>query len=59
MAEKAQSGSNRFGGPIYSGEPALEATATLVETGGGASDFSFATARVSMLGKKAVNAEVA
>ena len=59
MAKKAQSGSNWFGGPIYSGAPALEATAALVEAGGGASDFSFAAALVSMLGEKTVNAEVA
>ena len=39
--------------------PAIHATAALVEAGGGASDFSFATALVSMLGEKTVNAEVA
>lgn len=59
MAQKAQTGSNWFGGPIYSGAPALEVTAALVEAGGGAADFSFATALVSMLGEKTVNAEVA
>lgn len=59
MAQKAQSGSNWFGGPIYSGAPALEATAALVEAGGGAGDFSFAKALVSMLGQKTVDAEVA
>lgn len=50
---------NWFGGPIYSGEPALEATAALVKAGGGAEHFSFAKALVSMLGEKTVNAEVA
>ena len=50
---------NWFGGPIYSGAPALEATAALVKAGGGAENFSFATALVSMLGEKTVNAEVA
>lgn len=50
---------NWFGGPIYSGEPALEATVTLVKAGGGAEDFNFATALVSMLGEDTVNAEVA
>jgi hypothetical protein len=50
---------NWFGGPIYSGEPALEATAALVKAGGGAEHFNFATALVSMLGQKTVNAEVA
>lgn len=50
---------NWFGGPIYTGEPALGATAALVKAGGGAENFSFATALVSMLGEKTVNAEVA
>ncbi|MEO7217136.1 MAG: hypothetical protein ABI026_03010 [Gemmatimonadaceae bacterium] len=50
---------NWFGGPIYNGEPALGATAALVKAGGGAEHFSFATALVSMLGEKTVNAEVA
>lgn len=50
---------NWFGGPVYSGAPALDVTAALVEAGGGAKDFSFATALVSMLGEKTVNAEVA
>lgn len=51
--------SNWFGGPIYNGQPALAATAALVKAGGGAENFSFATALVSMLGQKTVNAEVA
>ncbi|MEO7149009.1 MAG: hypothetical protein ABIY40_03625 [Rhodanobacteraceae bacterium] len=51
--------SNWFGGPIYNGQPALEATAALVKAGGGAQHFSFAKALVSMLGEKTVNAEVA
>ncbi len=50
---------NWFGGPIYDGKPALEATAALVKAGGGAESFSFAKALVSMLGEKTVNAEVA
>lgn len=50
---------NWFGGPTYNGAPALEATAALVKAGGGASDFSFSKALVSMLGEKTVNAEVA
>lgn len=50
---------NWFGGPIYNGDPALEATAALVKAGGGAEDFSFAKALVSMVGEKTVNAEVA
>lgn len=49
---------NWFGGPVYSGAPALSATAALVEAGGGAEHFSFPKALVSMLGEKTVNAEV-
>ncbi len=55
----AAAGMNWFGGPIYSGEPALAATAALIKAGGGADNFSFQTALVSMLGEKTVNAEVA
>ncbi|MEO6799304.1 MAG: hypothetical protein ABI178_05160 [Rhodanobacter sp.] len=50
---------NWFGGETYNGAPALNVTAALVKAGGGASDFSFSTALVSMLGQKTVNAEVA
>lgn len=50
---------NWFGGATYNGAPALEVTAALVEAGGGANNFSFATALVSMLGEETVNAEVA
>ncbi|MEZ5475640.1 MAG: hypothetical protein R3E72_11640 [Steroidobacteraceae bacterium] len=50
---------NWFGGPIYSGEPALEVTAALVAAGGGAENFSFAKALVSMLGEEIVNGEIA
>ena len=55
----AADGMNWFGGPIYNGEPALAATAALIKAGGGADNFSFQTALVSMLGEKTVNAEVA
>lgn len=51
--------SNWFGGPIYHGQPALAATAALVEAGGGAAHFKFSTALVAMLGQKTVDAEVA
>ncbi|HET7268280.1 MAG TPA: hypothetical protein VFJ15_09235 [Oleiagrimonas sp.] len=51
--------SNWFGGPIYSGKPALAATHALVKAGGGAADFKFSTALVAMLGEKTVHAEVA
>ena len=47
-----------FGGEVYNGAPALGVTAALVEAGGGTSNFNFATALVSMLGEKTVNAEV-
>jgi len=49
----------RFGGPVYNGPPALAVTAALVKAGGGAANYSTATALVSMLGKPAVDAEVA
>jgi hypothetical protein len=54
-----QSATNWFGGETYNGAPALNVTAALVKAGGGASNFSFSTALVSMLGEKTVNAEVA
>lgn len=59
MQMNTKNGMNWFGGPIYKGEPALGATAALVKAGGGAENFSFAQALVSMLGQKTVNAEVA
>src|SRR5215469_12869808 len=49
---------SRYGGPIYSGAPALSVTAALVAAGGGAAHFSTATALTSMLGKATVAAEV-
>ena len=49
---------NRFGGPIHMGAPALEVTASLVEAGGGADNFSIATALTSMGGEALVKAEV-
>lgn len=48
----------RFGGPVYSGPPALNVTSALVAAGGGAAHFSTATALVSMVGKDTVDAEV-
>ncbi|MDN5882149.1 MAG: hypothetical protein L0H37_07240, partial [Nitrosospira sp.] len=59
MKMNIENGENWFGGPIYNGEPALAATAALVRAGGGADNFSFAQALVSMLGQETVNAEVA
>lgn len=59
FAETSAPTQNGFGGPVHDGQPALEVTAALVKAGGGAERFSFATALVSMLGEKTVNAEVA
>lgn len=50
---------NMFGGEAYQGEPALAVTATLIQAGGGAENFSFAAALVHMLGEDTVNTEVA
>ena len=50
---------SRYGGPVYEGAPALTVTASLVEAGGGADNFSIATALTSMVGQKAVGDEVA
>lgn len=49
---------SRYGGPIYSGAPALTVTAALVAAGGGAEYYSTAKALTSMLGKATVDAEV-
>ncbi len=50
----------RFGGGAsYTGAPALAVTASLVQAGGGADNYSTATALTSMLGAPTVNAEVA
>ncbi len=59
ISENTAAGMNWFGGPVYTGEPALDVTAALVKAGGGAENFSFAAALVSMLGQEAVNNEVA
>ena len=50
---------SRYGGPIYSGAPALTVTASLVAAGGGPAKFSTAAALTAMLGKATVDAEVA
>lgn len=50
--------SDRFGGPVYSGAPALGVTAALVKAGGGAQHFTIQKALVSMLGARTVNSEV-
>jgi hypothetical protein len=48
----------RYGGPVYSGAPALNVTAALVAAGGGAGHYSTATALVSMVGADTVNDEI-
>ena len=50
---------SRYGGPIYSGAPALAVTADLVAAGGGPAHFSTAAALTAMVGKATVTAEVA
>ena len=49
---------SRYGGPVYSGAPALAVTASLVKAGGGAAHYSTAKALTSMVGGKLVTAEV-
>jgi len=49
----------RFGGPVYTGPPALSVTAALVMAGGGPAKFSTADALTTMVGKATVAAEVA
>lgn len=49
---------SRYGGPVYSGAPALAVTASLVKAGGGPAHFSTAKALTSMVGPKLVTAEV-
>jgi hypothetical protein len=62
--DSTQSGSmgtaqmGRFGGPVYTGAPALAVTASLVAVGGGADNYSTATALTNMLGAATVKAEV-
>ena len=49
---------SRYGGPVYSGAPALNVTSALVAAGGGAGSYSTATALTSMVGADLVTAEV-
>jgi hypothetical protein len=49
---------NEFGGPMYTGKPALPVTVAFVMAGGGPNNFSLVTALNSMLGQQATNAEV-
>lgn len=59
MSSSMSGATNWFGGPIYSGQPALATTHALVKAGGGVAHFKFSTALVAMLGQKTVDAEVA
>lgn len=59
ISKNVAEGMNWFGGPVYTGEPALAVTAALVKAGGGADSFSFEKALVSMLGAETTTAEVA
>lgn len=62
QADSAMSGmdmeKSRYGGPVYSGAPALTVTASLVKAGGGPAQYSTAKALTSMVGAKLVKAEV-
>ena len=62
QAQDAMSGmdmdKSRYGGPVYSGTPALAVTASLVKAGGGPASYSTAQALTSMVGPKLVKAEV-
>jgi hypothetical protein len=49
---------SRFGGPAYTGAPALNVTASLVAAGGGADDYSTAKALTAMVGAATTTAEV-
>jgi hypothetical protein len=50
---------SRYGGPAYTGAPALTVTSAFISAGGGVGHFSSAKALTSMLGASTVNAEVA
>jgi hypothetical protein len=49
---------SRYAGPVYSGAPALSVTSALVAAGGGADNYSTATALTTMVGAPTVTAEV-
>lgn len=52
-------GNDRYGGPTYAGKPNLAVASALVAAGGGAANFSIATALTSMVGADLTNKEVA
>lgn len=59
ISKNTAAGMNWFGGPVYTGEPALDVTAALVKAGGGPDEFSFEKALLSMLGEDITKAEIA
>lgn len=59
MKDSSAKATSRYGGPAYAGAPNLAATAALVAAGGGAANFSIATALTSMVGADLTNKEVA
>ncbi len=59
MKDSAMKANSRYGGPAYTGAPNLAATSALVAAGGGAANFSIATALTSMVGADLTNKEVA
>ncbi|MGH7728979.1 MAG: hypothetical protein ACREM2_09330 [Vulcanimicrobiaceae bacterium] len=59
MAAMMSNSMDRYGGPVYAGSPNLDATAAFVRAGGGAANFNFENALVSMGGSKLITAEVA
>lgn len=50
---------NRFGGPTYQREPALDVTSSLIAAGGGAGSFSMVRAFSSMIGAPQLQTELA
>ena len=59
MMAKGKMATSRYGGPVYTGAPALTVTASLIEAGGGPEGWSFVKAVTSIAGEKTANAEVA
>ncbi len=55
---EAHAATSRYGGPVYTGEPFLNVTSSLVAAGGGAKTYSTATAFTAMLGQQTTAVEV-
>ena len=58
MPSQAMDMHSRYGGPTYTGAPALAVTASFVKAGGGPARFSTARALTTMLGSRTTGAEV-